>query len=181
MHDEVIKNLTRALYRVTDRLPDTEPLKWQLRESALKLENLVFQKEDNVSEEWSSHLEKLFAAISRNLELASSFSYVARVNFDVLLKEYLDIQKTFFVKNDEPMFLEAPAEKPNEISSPSVRQKHILDILSMSDSVSITDFVKVFEGRIGEKTIQRELGELVNQGKVRAFGERRWRRYSRIA
>jgi len=177
MQDEVIKNLTRALYRVTDRLTDREPLKWQLRENALKLENLLFQKEDS-SDSQKENREMLFAALTRNLELASSFSYVARINFEVLLKEYLDNQKIFLEEKEESILLEAPVSGVHEVVSPSTRQKYILDILSTSANVSIADFVKVFEGKISEKTVQRELNELISQGKIKAFGERRWRRYS---
>lgn len=57
------------------------------------------------------------------------------------------------------------------------RQRNILDILKGQGNLTIKDFSRVMTD-CSEKTIQRELIELVNKGVVRKEGERRWSRYS---
>jgi hypothetical protein len=57
------------------------------------------------------------------------------------------------------------------------RQEQILSLLKQSSNLTIRDFVKVVVG-CSEKTIQRELIELVERGVVIKAGERRWSRYS---
>jgi hypothetical protein len=57
------------------------------------------------------------------------------------------------------------------------RQQMILDVLKGQSGLTIKDFSKVIKD-CSEKTIQRELLELVEKGVVKKEGERRWSRYS---
>ena len=57
------------------------------------------------------------------------------------------------------------------------RQNMILDLLKGQSNLTIKDFSKVIQG-CSEKTIQRELLDLVDRGLVRKDGERRWSTYS---
>lgn len=57
------------------------------------------------------------------------------------------------------------------------RQQMILDVLKGQSGLTIKDFSKVIKD-CSEKTIQRELLELVDKGVVKKEGERRWSRYS---
>jgi hypothetical protein len=59
----------------------------------------------------------------------------------------------------------------------SQRQEAILAILKGQSNLSIKDFSKIIKD-VSEKTIQRELIELVDLGLVKKEGERRWSRYS---
>lgn len=59
----------------------------------------------------------------------------------------------------------------------SERMSLILSFIRKQKSVSIKDIAKVVRG-CSEKTIQRELTALINQGLVRKVGERRWSLYT---
>lgn len=59
----------------------------------------------------------------------------------------------------------------------SKRQEAILAVLRGHSDLTIKDFSKVIKD-VSEKTIQRELLELVDKGIVKKEGERRWSRYS---
>jgi hypothetical protein len=59
----------------------------------------------------------------------------------------------------------------------SQRQETILAVLATQSNLTIKDFAKVIKD-CSEKTIQRELIELVEKGLVKKEGERRWSRYS---
>ncbi len=60
------------------------------------------------------------------------------------------------------------------------RQRSILDILKGQGNLTIKDFSRVMKD-CSEKTIQRELIDLVARGVVKKEGERRWSRYSLAA
>ena len=57
------------------------------------------------------------------------------------------------------------------------RKNHIIDLLKKSSNLTIKDFVKVIKD-CSEKTIQRELIDLVKNGVIKKEGERRWSTYS---
>jgi len=57
------------------------------------------------------------------------------------------------------------------------RQEVILNILGTRSDLTIKDFAKVIKD-CSEKTIQRELIDLLNRGIIKKEGERRWSRYS---
>ncbi|MFA6315397.1 MAG: hypothetical protein WC648_03480 [Candidatus Paceibacterota bacterium] len=57
------------------------------------------------------------------------------------------------------------------------RQDMIISVLKGQSNLTIKDFAKVIKD-CSEKTIQRELLELMEKGMVRKDGERRWSRYS---
>lgn len=67
-------------------------------------------------------------------------------------------------------------QKTNTESKKSERRAVIIDIVRRKGKVSIKDISNEFSG-YSEKTIQRELGALVDQGILTREGERRWSRY----
>lgn len=60
-----------------------------------------------------------------------------------------------------------------------LRKNTVLDFIKGHNYVSIKDIVPNITG-CSEKTIQRELIQLINEGKIKKTGERRWSRYSII-
>lgn len=63
------------------------------------------------------------------------------------------------------------------VEKKSHRQDAIVTILKGQSNLTIKDFVKVIKD-CSEKTIQRDLIELVDRGIVKKEGERRWSKYS---
>lgn len=57
------------------------------------------------------------------------------------------------------------------------RQESIVNILRSQSNLTIKDFTKIIKD-CSEKTIQRELLDLVQKGVIKKEGERRWSRYS---
>jgi hypothetical protein len=60
-----------------------------------------------------------------------------------------------------------------------LRKNTIFDFIKGHNNVSIKDIVPNIIG-CSEKTVQRELIELINEGKIRKIGERRWSKYSAV-
>ncbi len=59
------------------------------------------------------------------------------------------------------------------------RQESIINLLKNNSNLTIKDFVKVITD-CSEKTIQRELTDMVTRGLIKKEGERRWSKYSLI-
>ncbi len=70
-----------------------------------------------------------------------------------------------------------PQGQANTQVKKSQRQESIISVLKGQSNLTIKDFSKVIKD-CSEKTIQRELIELVDRGIVKKEGERRWSRYS---
>jgi hypothetical protein len=65
----------------------------------------------------------------------------------------------------------------NSADKKNKRQEEILSILKEQSNLSVKDFTRVIKD-CSEKTVQRELLDLVEKGIVKKEGERRWSRYS---
>jgi hypothetical protein len=195
MTDTKITELTEALYRVTDRMDDQDSLKWRLRAQALELLEESTKKSKSISfrneEALDAKRQILLENITVMLRLASSISYIARVNFETLLREYQSLEIKSANAIPEVVFENNKIAKPVEhfaVSSvsteqeppqvPTERQKKILDYLAEKRIASVGELAAFFENSVSEKTLQRDLGDLVQKGQARADGEKRWRVYS---
>ncbi len=86
-----VKKITEALYRVTDLMPDDEPLKWTLRKEAIMIFNSFLNADTRSPHELTREFKVASRIIKKILsltELASFGSFIARTNFDVLSREY---------------------------------------------------------------------------------------------
>lgn len=81
--------------------------------------------------------------------------------------------------NDQALSRLAESEGSSQAKK-SKRQEMILEVLRGQSNLTIKDFSKVITD-CSEKTIQRELLELVEKGVIRKEGERRWSRYSLVS
>lgn len=193
-----VQKLTGALYRVTDLLSDREPLKWLLRNKAINIyENItsiIFAKnKDNIIEETLNNLSQIISI----LELVSMGTFISNLNFEVLKREYINLKAFIEGKRtdiSQEQKLLSDISIGHSIGQPDVQDVHdsvvhkavvigrkekVLEFLRTEGPKTISEITPVFNG-ISEKTIQRDLLELVKSGKIRAEGEKRWRKYSII-
>ena len=190
--------ITEALYRTTELFSDAEPLKWSLRQNALDILNS--------GEQDLGKVEGLMKSLFLKLELASSGTFISKINFDVLKREYSNLlSKMLSYKDGYQALLDnisrpietkqisennktesaqsgkkLPTKEPSYIShgeAGNERSGIIVNALKDKGPSSIGDLVGVFGSAISEKTIQRELNALVNAGTIKKEGEKRWRRY----
>ncbi len=209
--------ITEALYRTTDIMFDGEPLKWSLRNNAVEIINIVSGFDSGIQVNEINRLNKLINNLFLKLELASSGTYISRVNFEVLRREYSMLNHTIEEQSKSPILLDLPTieqasaryrtkenitdiESDNRIkmsdmligtnieekkelkniideNSNQDRKSVIVSALKNMGPSSISDVAKLFNGTIGEKTVQRELNNLVEAGSIKKEGEKRWRRY----
>lgn len=201
--------ITEALYRTTNMMFDGEPLKWSLRQSALEIMNIVSGFNPSQVNE-ANKLDNLIRNLFFKLELASSGTYISKMNFEVLKREYSFLNNNVLEQAKTPILLDIPIYRTKldisdkVIMSDMVKEKlkqeppeakkleekteepKILDLDRKSVIVSalkdggpssVSDVARLFNGTIGEKTVQRELNSLVGVGIIKKEGEKRWRRY----
>lgn len=209
--------ITEALYRTTDILFDKEPLKWSLRTDALDILEIVSNLNAHGKSAENGRLNMLIKNLFLKLELASYGTFISKINFDVLQREYFKIDKDISEFMNKHVLLDIPKYRTlkdnlsdsiekdilpekipnfyqpqndqkteninNEIDEkkPSVdllnRKSVIISALKERGPSSIGDLTVMFNGSIGEKTVQRELNALAEAGMIKKEGERRWRRY----
>lgn len=197
------EKIVSALYLLSNFLSDKEPLKWQLRESGIKLLS------ENLSVSAVSQILSL-------LQVAHIGGMISEMNFNILkfelevLIQKIDQEEKDKIKGSilSEQFFNVPApvsslesgvfSKGHNIVSDrlsfkktsnvvkngeqkqaqkSNRQDSILTLLKQGNQLSIKDFTSAIKD-CSEKTVQRELVILVSKGLVRKEGEKRWSRYS---
>lgn len=182
------QKLTGALYRVTDLLSDKEPLKWILREKAVNIYNNLLIVKNN-----GSILNSIFddlSCLTKNLELVSLGTYISNLNFEILKKEYINLKSLIQGENLSDISIghlighsnvdvgnRVSDTVGNSVSDISNRKQKIVDFLKNQGPKTISEVAPILEG-ISEKSLQRDLADLVQIGKIKASGEKRWRRYS---
>jgi hypothetical protein len=118
-----------------------------------------------------------FLTTSQGSQLAESLPFSETDFQDIGRKVLKDIKDTSVVKNI------APEKDKKDMSnivpialSVSVRKRGILDVLSLSKDLGIKDIAANLP-EYSEKMIQRDLVELVEEGKVQRVGLKRWSKY----
>lgn len=198
------KKLTEALYRVTDLYPDQEPLKWALRENAVYLYNNLMSITDMSDRKLRYNFKEVLSSISQiinKLDLASLGGFISDINFEIIKKEYgslkdfLENQQQFIfsqeellikpelpirhsVSNERTLSVQYKGHKGQKILSDKTedRKQKIINSLKENDKKTIKEIASIFED-ISEKSIQRDLADLVKSGILLANGEKRWRVY----
>ena len=64
--------------------------------------------------------------------------------------------------------------------NPQSRKGKVLDFLKNGPAKSVNEITVIFNGETSEKSIQRDLLDLVKMGKISAIGDKRWRKYQTI-
>jgi len=193
--------LTQAVYRVTDKFPEGEPLKYKIREKANDiLADLVIYGVNTRSEATGSLLfnptngEK----ITKNIEILDSFFEVARIqnwvdplNFWVLEQEYNKIREDLKYKVEkkekrdkpelqclevEPLNItlkeQGSVSKTKTVSiSGQSRHQKILEALREKGQAQVWEIKKILP-EISKRTLRRDFNFLLGQGLVERVGER---------
>jgi hypothetical protein len=210
-----VQRITAAVYRVSDLLPDKEPLKWQIREKAVFiLSNFIsFKTQKDIQkiaylEQTGVLIEELLVLLSLLFNNEGIYSTTG-VNFSVLAEEYRIIKKSLEREIRNYSVVESPnkstpflpqlsigqksksnrhnngrkekSDPPSLIKTTpklnEVRKSKILNIIKAKKEVSVGELSSVFT-QVSEKTIQRDLLEMVSSGVLKKQGDKRWRKYT---
>jgi len=202
------RKITEALYRVTDLMPEQEPLKWSLRERAMGIFSKITELKDIPIYKKARNLEEIIhstSGILNFLELASAASFISQLNFEVLKREYLALvnfiedRKEEFLPTEPVLIQPLPSNinsltqandkghnrQNNKISAKEMSVKDDIDRKSKIIAIlnNNKDWVSIKDiifafKDVGPKTVQRELSAMISKGLLKTIGEKRWRKYA---
>ncbi|KKS13889.1 MAG: hypothetical protein UU71_C0040G0003 [Parcubacteria group bacterium GW2011_GWB1_41_6] len=202
------RKITEALYRVTDLMPEQEPLKWSLRERAMGIFSKITELKDIPIYKKARNLEEIIhstSGILNFLELASAASFISQLNFEVLKREYLALvnfiedRKEEFLPTEPVLIQPLPSNinsltqandkghnrQNNKISAKEMSVKDDIDRKSKIIAIlnNNKDWVSIKDiifafKDVGPKTVQRELSAMISEGLLKTIGEKRWRKYA---
>lgn len=194
--------INEALYRVTDFLPDQEPVKWMARKKAMEAFSLF--AEDSPALFLAARMKKreeFTAAIHQLLDLlefASHNTFISQINFEVLSREYrLFLQEVVFQEESaaveiegsgnlippqiEKVFVEKKRDilhQEEELSTEERRKRIFSYIVQKEKGITMQELLEIFKGSVNQRTLQRDLTALIERGRVKTNGVRRWRTYN---
>lgn len=88
------------------------------------------------------------------------------------------VQKENKIKKVDSLEVTRKIKTPNTPSTTQTsRVEKIIELINEKKDISIKDIVSYFK-EYSQKTIQRDLASLVEEGKIKRTGEKRWSRYS---
>lgn len=96
---------------------------------------------------------------------------------DSLWQDRINIAYKKENRNNLKNVVENGSKNNNGHKRKDLRKNMILDFVKGHNNVSIKDIAPNIVG-CSEKTVQRELNQLINEGRIKKSGERRWSRYS---
>jgi DNA-binding transcriptional ArsR family regulator len=195
-----LEKLTAAIYLVTNFLPDLEPVKWRLRDSALSILPHLSVPDNSIGQ-LLSPVEQILSLIN----IARLNPGVSQMNWDILQQEYSAMRDKIKADTGADLLADLPTIEPaiasgrqrqvlpnkqnNQISEPAragiqkapnnSRRELVYRIIKQQGPISIKDIARAVPG-VSSKTVQRELSELVRAGQLKREGERRWSRYSAL-
>lgn len=193
-----LEKLSAAVYMVTNFLPDSEPVKWRLRDISLSILSHL-----TVPNNYLGHLVSPIEQILSLINIARLNPGVSQMNFDILRQEYVALRDRLLSSASQDLLASAPViepvilnpdSRPQAVQSgrtpklgsgaamarvPNGRRDLIYRIIKQQGPISIKDIARAVPG-VSSKTVQRELSDLVRAGQLRREGERRWSRYSAV-
>jgi hypothetical protein len=198
-----LEKLVSALYLVTNSFSDSEPIKWRLRDLGLSLLSHITPPSYSLGQ-LLSPMEQVIALC----DIARLNSGASQMNFEIIKQEFSSLrdrlslrEKTEFPANlpslslpnmtnsyrsNQPTLPQRSmgATKTREngsigTSNSNNRQELIYRIIKQSGPLSIKDIAQNVPG-VSSKTVQRELVSLVQSGRLKREGDRRWSRYSAV-
>lgn len=128
MDKDRLSKLTAALYRVSDLMPNEEPLKWGLRKIGVSLYELVSLAQNEsapIKERMQAKetIDRLVDDLLRLLDLARSATFVSDINHSVLVREYRSVTQSLHRLEEGDAIVKLPAPRVASERPASVMQQ----------------------------------------------------------
>ncbi len=200
---EKAERIATAVYLVSALITDKEPLKWQMREKVLETMSQATGNNDEQVLRCADELVHLIALAHRgalispmNAELldAGVRNLIQTIsNAPLFDRNFLrfapleipdtpsqgqikDMQKTEKSPQETSVFKRQAEPVKRTLNRKDKRRDQVIEALKKKRESSIKDIARLVKG-CSEKTIQRELNNLIAEGSVSKKGERRWSTY----
>lgn len=116
MDKDRLSKLTAALYRVSDLMPNEEPLKWGLRKIGVSLYELVSLAQNESAPvkdrvQAKETVDRLIDDLLRLLDLARSATFISDINHSVLVREYRSVSQALHRLEEGDALVKLPAPR----------------------------------------------------------------------
>lgn len=149
--------LGMAVYRLTDRFPEQEPLRSRLRDSSLAVVVSVSQDDPESASQAVHTLDAL-------AEVATPLGYVSPVNFAVLKQSCRELMHAW----SSPSRQQTHTNAKGPVGA-SRRRDRIVQILREQGKARLRELVSRLGG-VSARTVRRELNQLCKEGVVERRG-----------
>lgn len=199
------EKLTSALHLITDVIDKEEPVCRLLRQSGLRILSGVVSLGTQSSLNNSDNVKSRIVETVSLLGVAYRSGFISEANHTLLEAEYIELgifvdthknafsevdmavskellnvpyPKEIYQRDVQRQFKRQPSNKIKKSNGTrhSERREAILKLFEKKDKIIIKDVSKIITN-CSEKTLQRELISLVDQGVLKKEGERRWSAY----
>lgn len=175
MLKEKIVLFVLAIYRITEKFPEREPLRFILREKAnFLLESFIlinFQKNPKrVKEE----IFKISTLLKNFFLIAKKQNWVKPKNFLILEESLNSIVKAIDQQRLVKFLPSLPEHLPFQ-GKPKItneRWRKILEILKEKEKLQVSDLQRYFP-KVSKRTLRRDFEALLEQGRIVRVGEGR--------
>ena len=169
-----------AIYRLTG-LPSFDPtLKALLRKQATEIlggiTGIAFFTEVRRIQE-REHLAALIAAIQDIIRFAESRGLIVSGNAERVVAAYRAANEYLSVLAEENADTPRTGPPLEEPFTPNERQERILAYIAENGKAQLGDIRQLFGDSYSEKTLQRDLWQLVSVGRIQRQGDNRWTVY----
>lgn len=165
MDKEILIKTTKDLYKLTVLFPKKEPLRYKLREAAVR----ILEKPTEAD----------FGIIDSFLEVAKFQNWVRFADILTIQENYVNLKELF-----RTSLVKEPAEPKvkkivipeveaaiSDKSGKSTRQGKIIDFLKKNEKTQVWQVKQIFP-RVSKRTLRRDFESLLRQGVIQRIGER---------
>jgi len=192
------QKIIAALFLVTSHLPEHDPLRSAIREHAVRFAGCTLPERRALAATITDLLEAAILAqlvsernvriIEAEMKYFADPLYLADPAIATLFPTLPEDKGQVFSKRTDERVMSFNSNHLNTVSEKNVvtssiskesktkRQERILAYIQDRKSANIKDIATLFP-EVSEKTIQRELGALVLEGKIAKRGNKRWSLY----
>ncbi len=194
------QKILAAVYMVTNHLPESDPIRLELRSIAtcfvcatenkakeylLSLETLlggavfaglISQKNSSIISYEAGRFFEQSISTQKSEEVKNLFETNGTQGQNLLKDSKKTSSGTLILSSHRPVPV---VSNTKTILNKSSRQETILSFINNRKSAGIKDIVSLFPD-VSEKTVQRELNSLINDGKITKRGSKRWSIYMAV-
>jgi len=174
---EKIKKITNGIYDLIDFLPESEPLKFKIKEKALDVFEKIIILEGSHSDLKANELEKCCTEILNSIVLMGQYLEFLD-SFEVEEKELQENLKEAYSRLYKYIF---SISKSRETIESRTRVQKILNFFKKEKQVKMSDLLKLFNNKLSERTVRRDLNMLLERGVIERTGEKRLTKYVLIS
>ena len=171
--EDIIK-IVVGTYKVTNLIPDNEPLRFKIRDTANDILAMFAGSNPHITD--VKALNSKISIILAYFDVAKTQNYTDIGNFDILKRNYIRLKQTESVSVQETkekprtVVVTKKVEKPKikviksvDSSKPNKRQTQVMNLVKMRGQISLEELKRSFP-QVTPRTLRRDINSLSEKG-----------------